>query len=1196
MATRWTAKRIAAGVGRRAKRLTGAPARYGSPEAGDHTPELSVILPIYNVEQYLAECLDSLIAQSHRDFEVIVVDDGSPDGSRRIAEEYARRDDRIRIVTRENGGLGAARNTGVEHAVGEYLTFVDSDDKLPPNAFTKMLQSARRSGSDVVAGAIQRFRSDRTWKPTWVTPLHSEPRTAITIDEFPGLVRNNYTCSKLFRRDFWSAQGLAFREGVSYEDQPLVTQLYVAASRIDVVPDVVYLYRQREDASSISQQTASLQDLRDRISAWRASRREFAQTASKPVYDAWLQTLFDAHFHWYLRSPGTADFAYWATLRDAIVELTEEAPASVWAATAPESRVPIELARRNRRADVQEFVRREGISPAKFPARVVDGGVRHELPFHDDASLDEALFLRRPEQLTLTHSVQRFRWVDGATMRISGWAYVRYVDLIGRDSTTTLVFRNRRTGAERTTTAERCANPGYPPPSGDDWIDYTGGGFEAAVDMDEIVGSDRRDGDVWDVRVRVETVGFSVEESVRNVRRSSSAGVPGVGELANGDLLSVAWQLNTPFRLILRSPRVEAVDVALTERRIHGQLAGPQARNARAVKLVGPGVPAARTKVDGAGPFTFDVPDLGVDVERPDTPRRAHAVVELASGAEAPLMLRNDSLVDEPQVLDRTALAVESTRVSELGVVEWRAVAYADAVEVSSDGFARVCGRIYAPDVLSVAVRLSSKKTETASKPVSIDDAHFVAEIDLTYEAYRFGRLPLPSGNYDMTAEVVVAGSDETLTIPLLVSRELNVDLPMHAVTRKLEGRIERGARNMVRLALVRPLGDAAGPCRQNRLRTASGAQFVTGRRRGLLIRAYFGEAATDSGLGVQRELQRRGADIDVYWSVQDHSIPVPDGAIPVIQNSYEWYGLLNTARYYMDNMFQPAYHKKPDGQVIIQTFHGYPFKVMGHAHWEHQGFSRAQIESYDARARDWDYLVSPASYATPLLTRDFAYDGEVLEIGYPRNDILQDPQAGAIRAEVRRSLGIAEHQRAVLYAPTFRDYLSPDDKRAAMVDYFDFDEAVSALGDDYVILVRGHAFNARTAHRVRGYAGVVDVTDYPIVSDLYLAADAAIVDYSSLRFDFGVTGKPMIFHVPDLARYKETRGWLFDFEPTAPGPLVSTTSEVIDALHDLEAVKSKYRDAYATFRHAYLDLEDGHASARLVDEVFVPRGDAPPA
>jgi CDP-glycerol glycerophosphotransferase len=122
---------------------------------------------------------------------------------------------------------------------------------------------------------------------------------------------------------------------------------------------------------------------------------------------------------------------------------------------------------------------------------------------------------------------------------------------------------------------------------------------------------------------------------------------------------------------------------------------------------------------------------------------------------------------------------------------------------------------------------------------------------------------------------------------------------------------------------------------------------------------------------------------------------------------------------------------------------------------------------------------------------------------------------------------------------------------------------------------------------------GCIEVTDYPEVSDLYLAADAGIVDYSSLRFDFGVTGKPMIFHVPDLQRYKDTRGWLFDFEPTAPGPLVDTTEEVVDRLLDLDGVRAEHAAAYQRFHDDYLDLDDGHAGQRLVDAVFVPRGDA---
>ena len=163
------------------------------------------------------------------------------------------------------------------------------------------------------------------------------------------------------------------------------------------------------------------------------------------------------------------------------------------------------------------------------------------------------------------------------------------------------------------------------------------------------------------------------------------------------------------------------------------------------------------------------------------------------------------------------------------------------------------------------------------------------------------------------------------------------------------------------------------------------------------------------------------------------------------------------------------------------------------------------------------------------------------------------------------------------------------------MADFFDFAAAHRALGDDYVFLVRGHAFNARAdSSGSARMPGCVDVTDYPEVSDLYLAADAAVVDYSSLRFDFGVTGKPMVFHVPDLQRYQDTRGWLFDFEPTAPGPLVATTDEVVGrgCATSTGSGASTPRPTNA-FRADYLDLEDGRAGERFVDAVFAPRGDA---
>ncbi|MGZ6754617.1 MAG: glycosyltransferase family 2 protein, partial [Nocardioides sp.] len=238
------------GVARRAAR------KFRDSEAGRKVwpPTVSVIVPFYGVEAYIGACIESILEQSFVHFELVLVDDGSTDGSRAIAEQYVAKDPRVRLVTRPNGGLGAARNTGVKAARGRYLTFVDSDDVLPMHALAILVGSARETGSQIVAGSVRRFDEERDWRPIWVNDVQSTRRLATNVTEFPAILRNLYTWNKLYERRFWDKQGLWFREG-SYEDQPIVTQMLCRAPKIDVVPEVVYRYRQREDASSISQQT-----------------------------------------------------------------------------------------------------------------------------------------------------------------------------------------------------------------------------------------------------------------------------------------------------------------------------------------------------------------------------------------------------------------------------------------------------------------------------------------------------------------------------------------------------------------------------------------------------------------------------------------------------------------------------------------------------------------------------------------------------------------------------------------------------------------------------------------------------------------------------------------------------------------------------------------------------------------------------
>src|SRR5262249_44745649 len=137
-------------------------------------------------------------------------------------------------------------------------------------------------------------------------------------------------------------------------------------------------------------------------------------------------------------------------------------------------------------------------------------------------------------------------------------------------------------------------------------------------------------------------------------------------------------------------------------------------------------------------------------------------------------------------------------------------------------------------------------------------------------------------------------------------------------------------------------------------------------------------------------------------------------------------------------------------------------------------------------------------------------------EHGYPRDDALRAEDADVVRERTRHQLGVRPDQTAVLYAPTWRDHLATRPRAAAMSEHLDVDAAAAALGDSHVILLRGHRFHMPGSSR----RGVVDVTDHPEINELVLASDVAVLDYSSLRFDYAQTGRPMVFLVSDLEDY----------------------------------------------------------------------------
>ncbi len=274
---------------------------------------------------------------------------------------------------------------------------------------------------------------------------------------------------------------------------------------------------------------------------------------------------------------------------------------------------------------------------------------------------------------------------------------------------------------------------------------------------------------------------------------------------------------------------------------------------------------------------------------------------------------------------------------------------------------------------------------------------------------------------------------------------------------------------------------------------------------------------------------------------------------------------------------------EKSPGTTYLQTWHGTPMKRIHHdVLWAPEG----RLARLDHDVAKWDVLLSPNAVSTPRLQRAFRFEGKVLEVGYPRNDALIEPQHTVVRQEARARLSIDEDQVVVLYAPTWRDdeYFEGG---AALVELpVDVARLSHALGAGHTILVRTH--NMMTGRvRLPETAGVRDVSYYPDIRDLYAASDVLVTDYSSAMFDFGVTGKPMVFYTPDLVRFRDsTRGFYFELEPIAPGPMVEGHDELAAALADLPALHDGFADRYRLFQEKFCHLDDGGAADRVLGQL----------
>ncbi|MFJ6939514.1 CDP-glycerol glycerophosphotransferase family protein [Streptomyces sp. NPDC101132] len=1127
-------------------------------------PRLSVVIPVHDVEPYLLACLRSVAAQTAADLEAVLVDDGSTDGSGRIAEAFAAGDPRFRYVRQPHAGLAAARNTGVRHTGPgvPYLTFVDGDDLVAPDAYERMLASLERTGSDFATGNVWRLRGrerEQVRRYRWLggdlAGTHITRRWELLTDRS---ARN-----KVFRRSFWDRHQLVFPEGRLYEDAPVTIPAHFLADSVDVLHGHVYYWRVR--GGSVSRRGADAAGVRDRIAACEeiseflarlgpgssAGRgRAGGSTGHRRTYD--VSCLRDDFVFFLRRLPaGGPDFR--DTLLAGTAAFLDRAGPTVTEDLPVDLRAQYQLVREGRVPELLDLI-------AEGP--VFDVRRRHAV--FPGVPLPAATTRLRGSDLPVVARLLSAAWGADGRLRMTGYAYIRNLGAAApRLPLRTGVLRSGRAlrlVPTRGTTASEATEQ-----SGQHRHDYDGSGFEMTVDPHGL-----RPGD-WDVSVvsglrraavraldqgraqplvfdrglgtRV-TLDFAEGRAVLRVRPYAAL-VTG-HELPDGGPLTLSGTLfgdTVPSHLRLG-------------RRGGDGFLFPLSADGRSFTVtVDPALLYEAPRVPHLDPAQVGAPDGEVwaaELVLPDG-----TTAELASSPALPPGRHPLCVLTDPY----GRLTVELTERPLLSAVSW-----------DPEGAVLCLEGDCAQDAGAELVLRHTTLHEELVTPVAPQEGRFAVRVGPGGGALREG---------EWAAYLREANGTEH-TLRLLAAPAQELPLRFTAAGREFTVSRRHGDRLHLTSGSMLPRAER-GPYRRQILQTA---HYPAHLARPLRETVLYGDSP--AARAVHAELLRRGTDVEHLWVTHDQRTPVPPAATPVELHGSAWYEALARSRRIVTAADLPDWFERRPEQTVVRIWQGTPVKRVGTDLTGGVYADHRRLEALPRQTRQWSVLVSPSTFATGVLRRALGYAGEVLEAGSPHNDLLLAPDREKAAEELRRALELPPGARTVLYAPTFRDHLAHAEGRFGFDPgrNLDLELAERELGADHVLLVRRHPL--ATGPAVPRTPFVRDVSGHPDPAALMLVADVLVTDYSSLMCDFTLTGRPVLLHTHDLEDYRDlVRGLTLDLERTAPGPLLKTTAELCAAVREAGAVRARHADAYAAFRAAFCDLDDGRAAQRVADRLL---------
>ncbi|MGM0698042.1 MAG: bifunctional glycosyltransferase/CDP-glycerol:glycerophosphate glycerophosphotransferase [Actinomycetota bacterium] len=1065
----------------------------GSPsQNGTDTPTLSVIVPAFNASEFIDRCLKSILSQRGVSLEVIVIDDGSTDDTVEKASQHSYGAQPVTVLTGPNEGPARARNRGVDAAQGKYITFVDADDEVLANAYSTLVDSLERTGSDIATGAYVRIGSAGRSRPKLTARVHARQRLAVRLDDMPELLEEPVLWNKVYRQDFWNRHVGEMWGFSNYEDQEPVYRALVGAAAIDVLTNDVYAWRLADGRDTRSKRKAELSDLQSKLEVIDALRNALNHAPDHVVeqaYAIWMGTDLAMHAE-YL---DTANKRFRKTLCEAAKSLRKSMPKGAWKLMPAQERLYMWVVASGDLDDIEEVLGTRMEETRAVPLELVDGTwtVAPTYLSRLKTNVPQRLLKAQHVDFRPVVIVRNARWIGEQQIELQGCAYIPGID----PGQTTFRLQGVMDGATVLDVSVETRNDNRVDLDvGDPWRTYESGGFIARIDVAGLRDISPRGIDLFG---SFEMQGMHLQAPAVS---TAVVGMIAPSPIRDSGRLTVVADERSELSIRpvdMPTDPVVVKNIDFRGRDMTVTLDG--SANVRGLSLHTAGI-KVELEADGPSIFSATLPELP-DRFQARGERHWKLTASTRNGHDVDVYHSEvDYLLPGTSCVRLAANSAGKVRLAQ----RFRRVTITGAT--NDRDRLLIIGRIDPPERLKVVLS-SSEQTIAPAESAFHADGSFTAVYDLTTTGAEGGKVAALAGGYHLKYGETNRADGWARAAGKLAIRP--VDCFTEWNTLRVEGR-DSGAVSV----MASPPWSSIERSKYGRFQLRNDDWGPV--TEGIVFESYNGKSANDNPRSIFDAVRAIRSDIPLYWSVRDRRVDVPNGSIPIVEGTARWHRAIATSRVWINNNNFPHYVHKRLGQFYLQTWHGTPIKKLL-LDIPSRKVPLTYRRTMKTEISQWDLLLAQSEEAATAFRSSFAYEGKILVIEQPRNTRLVEGLRK--RQALKRLFDISESDQVILFVPTWRNSDRAGYSRHwnELLDIRTLWESMNAR-----IMVRSH--HVAKVEKVRT-PNVIDVSEYPHVEDLMAIADVLITDYSSIGYDFDLTGGTTVHFVPDLESYERERG-----------------------------------------------------------------------